>query len=230
MLAEIDAQRAALLRSVSHDLRTPLATIRAAASDLASGTAFDEATRRELLELVGDESERLDRLVSNLLSLSRIESGTLRPERQAIALDELVGDVLRRLGRLFRQVRLDVDVPPDLPFVDGDHSQLDQLLTNLLENAARYAPAGSAVHVVAAGRDGTVELRVIDEGIGVPDHERLRIFEPFRRGEGSRSSGIGLATCKAIADAHGGAIRVERTPGGGATFVVTLPVRHAAAR
>lgn len=225
VLTEIDAQRAALLRSVSHDLRTPLAAIRAAASDLRGGTTFDDATRAELLDLIGDESERLDRLVANLLSLSRIEAGALRPERQAVALDELVAETVRRLSRLFRQVRLQVEIPPELPLVDADYSQLDQLVTNLLENASRYAPAGSTVRITASGGGASVELRVADEGIGVPDHERERIFEPFRRGEGSRSSGIGLATCRAIVDAHGGSIAVERTPGGGATFVVTLPTR-----
>jgi two-component system sensor histidine kinase KdpD len=225
VLAEIDVQRAALLRSVSHDLRSPLATIRAAASDLMDGATFDDATRAELLDLIGGESERLDRLVANLLALSRIEAGALRPDRQAVALDELVAETVRRLSRLFRQVRIQVEVPEDLPLVDADYSQLDQLLTNLLENASRYAPPRSSVRIAARAVDGdrSVELRVADDGIGVPDHERDRIFEPFRRGEGSRSSGIGLATCRAIVDAHGGTICVERTPGGGATFVVTLP-------
>jgi two-component system sensor histidine kinase KdpD len=165
--------------------------------------------------------------VANLLALSRIEAGALRPDRQAVALDELVAETVRRLSRLFRQVRIQVEVPEDLPLVDADYSQLDQLLTNLLENASRYAPPRSSVRIAARAVDGdrSVELRVADDGIGVPDHERDRIFEPFRRGEGSRSSGIGLATCRAIVDAHGGTNCVERTPGGGATFVVTLPAR-----
>jgi two-component system sensor histidine kinase KdpD len=226
VLERVDEQRAALLRSVSHDLRTPLASIRAVASDLRDGTAYDEETRIELLATVCEEAERLDRIVANLLSLSRIEAGALTPDRQAVALDELVADRVRRLGALFRQTRLQVDVPPDLPLVDGDYTQLDQVVTNLMENAARHAPPASIVRVGAEERNGVVELRVADEGIGVPDWERLRIFEPFRKGEGSRSSGVGLAICKAIVEAHGGTIDVERTVGGGATFVVALPVRE----
>ena len=173
-----------------------------------------------------DEAERLDRIVANLLSLSRIEAGALTPDRQAVALDELVADRVRRLGGLFRQVRIQVDIPPELPLVDGDYTQLDQVVTNLLENAARHAPPASLVRVTAEARNGMVELRVADEGIGVPDWERRRIFEPFRKGEGSRSSGVGLAICKAIVEAHGGTIDVDRTVGGGATFVVCLPMRE----
>jgi K+-sensing histidine kinase KdpD len=226
VLERVDEQRAALLRSVSHDLRTPLASIRAVASDLRDGAAYDEATRTELLDTVCSEAERLDRIVGNLLSLSRIEAGALKPDRQAVAVDELVADRVRRLGGLFRQVRVQVDIPADLPLVDGDYTQLDQVVTNLLENAARHAPPASLVRVIASQRDEMVELRVADEGIGVPDWERRRIFEAFRKGEGSRSSGVGLAICKAIVEAHGGTIDVERTPGGGATFAVTWPVRR----
>jgi two-component system sensor histidine kinase KdpD len=222
----VDEQRSALLRSVSHDLRTPLASIRAVASDLRDGVVYDEDTRTELLATVCDEAERLDRIVANLLSLSRIEAGALTPDRQAVALDELVADRMRRLGALFRQARVQVDVPPELALVDGDYTQLDQVVTNLLENAARHAPPASLVRVSASERNGMVELRVADEGIGVPDWERRRIFEPFRKGEGSRSSGVGLAICKAIVEAHDGTIDVDRTPGGGATFVVRLPVRE----
>jgi two-component system sensor histidine kinase KdpD len=211
---------------VSHDLRSPLATIRAVAGDLRDGVAYDDATRTELLGSVCDEAERLDRLVGNLLSLSRIESGALRPERQAVDVDELVSTRLAALRRLFPRARIQVDVPPDLPLVDGDYSQLDQVFTNLLENASRYAPPGSTVRISARRAGRMVELRVADEGIGIPEHERQRVFEPFRRGEGSRSSGVGLAICKAIVEAHGGTIAVERTGGGGgATFTCTFPMR-----
>ncbi|MCU1449545.1 MAG: kdpD [Acidimicrobiales bacterium] len=225
VLERLDEQRAALMRSVSHDLRTPLASIRAVASDLRDGGVYDEPTRKELLDTVCEEAERLDRIVANILSLSRIETGALTPDRQAVAVDELVADRVRRLSGLFRQVRVQIEIPADLPLVDGDYTQIDQLVTNLLENAARYAPPGSLVRVSASAREAFVELRVADEGIGVPDWERRRIFEPFRTGEGSRSSGVGLAICKAIVEAHGGTIDVDRTPGGGATFVVTLPIR-----
>lgn len=226
LLERVDEQRAALLRSVSQDLRTPLATIRAVATDLRDGAAHDAETRRELLDAVCDEAERLDRLVANLLSMSRIEAGALRPERQAVDVDELVADRVRHLAPLFRRVRVQAEVPPDLPLVDGDYSQLGQVVTNLLENAARHAPPGSTVRVGARSFGSRVEVRVADEGIGVPDYQAAALFEPFRRGEGSASSGVGLAICKAVVEAHGGTIGVERTPGGGATFAFTLPVHH----
>jgi len=226
VLEDVDEQRSALLRSVSHDLRTPLATIRAVAGDLRDGVVYDETTRTELLATVCDEAERLDRLVANLLSLSRIEAGALRPDRQAVPFDELVADRVRRLARMFRQVRVDVSLPADRCVVDGDYSQLDQVVTNLLENAARHAPQGSTVRLDGARRGNMLEVRVSDEGSGVAEWERDRVFEPFRRGEGSTSSGVGLAICRAIVEGHDGRISIERTSGGGATFVFTLPLRE----
>lgn len=226
VLEQVDQQRSALLRSVSHDLRTPLATIRAVTSDLGGDADYDEATKQELLALVGDEAERLDRIVANLLDLSRIEAGALRPERQAVALDELVAERVRQLSRLFRQVRVQVDLPADLPLVDADYTQIGQVVTNLLENAARHAPPRSTVRIGGRDRGGLVEMTVADEGLGVPRFDRERIFEPFRRGEGSASSGVGLAICRAIVEAHGGTIDVEPAPGGGARFCFTLPVRR----
>ena len=235
VLEQVDDQRAALLRSVSHDLRTPLATIRAVTSDLRSGTAYDPAAREELLDLVGDEAERLDRIVANLLSLSRIEAGALQPDRQAVVLEELVAERVRRLRRLLTQVRLQVDVPADLPLVNADYTQLDQVLTNLLENAARHAPPRSTVRVGARAKGDMVEVWVSDEGPGVAGFDRERIFQPFRRSErttsgGSGSSGIGLAICKAVVEAHGGTIEVSDAPAGGARFAFTMPVKDTGRR
>lgn len=226
VLERVDEQRAALLRSVSHDLRSPLATIGAVVSDLLDGTAYDEATRADLLGLVADEVERLDRLVANLLNMSRIEAGALQPDRQAVVVEELVGETVKRVRRLFVHRRLQVDLPAELPLVDGDYTQLTQVLTNLLENAARHAPLGSTVRVGAREANELVELWVDDEGPGIPPFERQRIFEPFRRGEGSTSSGVGLAICKGIVEAHGGRIEVTQAPTGGARFCVSVPRRH----
>jgi two-component system sensor histidine kinase KdpD len=225
VLERIDEERAALLRSVSHDLRTPLATIRAVVSDLLGGAPYDQATRDELLVLVGDEAERLDRLVANLLNLSRIEAGALRPDRQAVAVDELVAHTVKRLDRLFSQVRVQVELPRDLPLVNGDYTQLEQVMSNLLENAARHTVPGSTVCIAARETTEGIEIWVDDEGFGIPPFERQRVFEPFRRGEGSSSSGIGLAICKAIVEAHGGAIVADAAPGGGARFRFTVPKR-----
>lgn len=225
VLERIDEQRTALLRSVSHDLRTPLATVRAVVSDLLGGAPYDDATRAELLGLVADEVERLDRLVANLLNLSRIEAGALRPDRQAVAMEELLAHTVKRLDRLFAHRRVQLELP-ELPLVDGDYSQLDQVVSNLLENAARHAPQGSTVRIGGKESGNCVEIWVDDEGPGIPAFERRRIFEPFRRGEGSSSSGIGLAICKAIIEVHGGRIQAEGAPGGGARLRFSVPKDH----
>jgi K+-sensing histidine kinase KdpD len=226
LLEQVDEQRSALLRSVSHDLRTPLASIRAVASDLRAGAAHTESTREELLDVVCDEAERLDRIVSNLLNLSRIEAGALQPDRQAVAFDELVGDLVKRLGRLFVDVRLEVSLADQLPLVDVDYVQVDQVLTNLLENAVRHSPPGSTVRLSAERADDIVAVVVTDEGPGIDPDDRGRIFEPFRTAAGSASTGVGLAICKAIVEAHGGVIGADNNTDGGARFEFTLPVRR----
>ncbi len=225
VLKRVDEQRTALLRSVSHDLRTPLAGIRAVGSDLLSGVDYDEATRKELLTMVVEEAERLDRLVANLLSLSRIEAGALEPERRTLAVDDLFDDVLHRLTGLLAGRRIQVEIPDDLPLVRGDYTQLQQVVTNLLENASRHAPLGSIILVGAQSRADRVEVWVDDQGEGVPHFERERIFEPFRTVEGrSSTNGIGLAICKAIVEAHDGRITVDRSPAGGASFRFSVPM------
>src|SRR5687768_2037442 len=179
VLEQVDEQRAALLRSVSHDLRTPLSTIRAVTSDLRAGAAYSDDTRDELLDLVIDEAERLDRIVANLLSLSRIEAGALQPELQAVDLEELVVDTVRRLGRLLQRSHVELDFAADLPLADADYSQLDQVITNLLENAARHA-SGSTVRVGGRVRgDGMLAVFVENEGPGIPVGDRAHVFEPF---------------------------------------------------
>lgn len=225
VLEKVDEQRAALLRSVSHDLRTPLATVRAVVSDLLGGAPYDDATQAELLTLVAEETERLDRLVANLLSLSRIEAGALHPECQAVAMEELVTHTVKRLDRLFDNCQVRIELPGDLPLVDGDHTLLEQVVSNLLENAARHAPPGSKVRVGGREAPKGVEIWVDDDGAGIAGSDRQRIFEPFRRGEGSSSSGIGLAICKAIVEAHGGRITAHGAPSGGARLWFSLPTR-----
>src|SRR4051794_24206969 len=190
LLERIDDERRALLRSVSHDLRTPLAAIRAATSDMRDGIGYDDATRDELLDIVGDEAERLDRLVANLLSLSRIEAGALQPDRQAVALDELLGERVRRLKRLLRGRRILLDVPFALPLADVDHMLVDQVVTNLLENAVPHSPDDSSIRVRARARDGSIEVSVADAGPGIDPAVRPCLFEPFQRGEGGGTSGV----------------------------------------
>jgi two-component system sensor histidine kinase KdpD len=227
-LERFEEQRSALLRAVSHDLRTPLSAIRAVASDLRDGVVYDDPTRIELLDTVCDEADRLDRLVANLLSMGRIEAGVFEANLQAVDLRELVEDRAKRLSPLLKHVRVRYDLPDDLPLVHGDYGQLEQLLTNLLSNAARHAPNESDVWVLARSKEDdadtcVVQVEVSDQGEGIDPQDRERVFEPFQVGKGSRSTGIGLAICRAIVEAHGGRIWIERTFGGGATFVFTLP-------
>ena len=226
LLRRIDEQRSALLRSVSHDLRTPLASIRAAASDLRAGAIYPDDVRDELLEMVCDEAERLDRLVANLLSMSRVEAGALRPDRQAVALSDLVTHSIERLSRALGDVKVEVCFPADLPLVDADYVQLDQVVTNLLENAARHSPDGSTVRVAGRQIGQTVEVTLVDQGSGIGAQAAAHLFEPFWTGGSSGTTGVGLAICKAIVEAHDGAIHADNAPGGGARFTFTLPVRH----
>lgn len=226
--AAADLQRSALLRSVTHDLRAPLAAIRAIAADLRDGVAYDEATRHDLLQTVCDEVDRLDRLVGNLLTMSRLDAAALDPVLGAVDLAELVAHRLDALAPLLAGHEVVVDVPADLPLVTADFAQLAQVLTNLLANAARHAPAGTPLAVVARAEGDVVRLAVVDHGPGFPIDGRDELFGPFRRGAGSRSTGLGLAICRGIVAAHGGAIGVDDTPGGGATVWCTVPVHRPA--
>ena len=226
-LQETDRLRTALLNSVSHDLRTPLASIKASASSLLDREVrWSDAERDEFLATINTEADRLTRLVHNLLYMSRIEAGALDPRLVESSLAEAVGPVVRRARAASRQ-RVDVDVPDELPPVLVDQVRLDQVLTNLLDNARTYA-AASPIQVVARRAGDAVELRVVDHGPGIPGPERERVFDQFYRlkGGGRRpeGTGMGLAICRGIVQAHGGSLRVETTPGGGASFVLTLPV------
>jgi two-component system, OmpR family, sensor histidine kinase KdpD len=225
-LQETDRLRTALLNSVSHDLRTPLASIKASASSLLDHEVrWDDAEREEFLATINTEADRLTRLVHNLLDMSRIEAGALDPRLVESSVAEVVGPVVRRARAASRQ-RVEVDVPEELPPVLVDPVRIDQVLTNLLDNARSYA-AASPVQVVARPAGDSVELRVVDHGPGIPDGERERVFDQFYRLKGGRrpeGTGMGLAICRGIVEAHGGTLRVETTPGGGASFVLTLPV------
>ncbi len=223
VVAEVDEARSALLRSVSHDLRTPLATIRAVSTDLQGDTPYDDETRRELLGLVSDEAERLDRLVGNLLSMSRVEAGAFAPDLQAVDVRELLDATVARLRRVVREHRVEVDVAAAVPLLRADYTQLELVITNLLENAVRHATPRSTIRVGARPAGAMVALWVENQGEGVLPTERTRVFEAFHQSRGSRSSGIGLAICKAVVEAHGGTIRVLDVAGGGARFTFTIP-------
>jgi two-component system sensor histidine kinase KdpD len=217
-LQRLDDQRRALLRSVSHDLRTPLAAVHAVATDLRAGTDYDEPTRIALLDVMVDETERLDRLVANLLSMSRIEAGTLQPQLADVDVAELTSTSANRMARLFDAWILTVDVPADLPFVRADPAQLEQVCNNLLENTVEHTPAATHVCLSARAVEGFVEIRVTDDGPGLPADVANRLRE--RRIDASQ--GLGLAICQAVITLHGGALRpIARERG--TCIAVTVP-------
>jgi two-component system sensor histidine kinase KdpD len=217
--AETNQLRAAMFSSVTHDLRTPLASIKAGVTSLLdTAVRHDPAQERELLTTILEETDRLNRLVGNLLDLARIRAGALTPTRQQSAMDEIVEIVLARMRSRLAGHVVTADLPASLPDVWVDPVQLDQVLTNLLENAGRHAPEGSEIQVSVLWMHGAVQVRVADEGPGIPLDERDRVFEAFYRGSSipdTSGSGLGLAIAKAVVVAHGGRIWIEEAPQGG---------------
>jgi two-component system sensor histidine kinase KdpD len=230
--AEASRTRAALFSSVTHDLRTPLASITASASSLLEeGVPFSDEQRRELLRTILEESERLNRLVANLMDLSRLRAGALTPAVESVPLEDLISSVVGRMRPLLAGRDVSVRVREDVPPLAVDVVQMDQVLTNLVENAARFSPAGTPIGFRAARWGNTVEVRVIDRGSGIPEDERPLVFQEFYRKDvnGHRGgTGLGLAIARAIVGAHGGSMWIEDTPGGGATVGFRLPIARGA--
>ncbi|HZN37115.1 MAG TPA: ATP-binding protein, partial [Pirellulaceae bacterium] len=224
---EREQLRSTLLSAVSHDFRTPLAAIAGAGSTLAeSGHALTHETRRELAESIVAETERLNRLIGNLLDMTRLEAGSLQLDRQWHPPGEIVGAVLHRLGGLLEGRQVTVDLPADLPLVYLDELLFHQVLVNLLENAARYTPREAEINLSAGTRGSAFWLEVSDTGPGLPPGDEERVFEKFYRGANVRThtgTGLGLAICRGIVELHGGVIRAANRPGGGAAFRIELP-------
>jgi two-component system sensor histidine kinase KdpD len=225
---EIEAEqlRSSLLSSVSHDLRTPLAVITGSTSTLLQGGAgLGEATRQDLLKTVLEEAERLNRLIRNLLDMTRLESGAVKVKKEWLPLEELVGSALNRLDARLTGREVHVELARDLPLVPCDAVLIEQTLINLLENAAKYS--SGPIDISAAARASEVVVEVADRGPGVAEDQRQRVFEKFQRAGregGPEGVGLGLTICRAIVSAHGGRIWVQNRPGGGASFQFTLPI------
>jgi two-component system sensor histidine kinase KdpD len=229
--------RNSLLSSVSHDLRTPLAAIAGASSSLLENPPSENAaTRQELLQSIVEESRRLARLVDNLLDMTRLESGAVTLNKQWHVLEELVGSARSRLRRELERHVVRVAIPADLPLLFLDGLLIEQVLLNLLENAARYTPTGSQIDFTVRKQGKVVDVRIADNGPGLPSGSEARVFEKFFRGkatataDGRRGAGLGLAICKAIVQAHGGQISAGNRTGGGAEFVIALPCEETAPR
>ncbi len=226
--AEAEQVRSSLLSSVSHDLKTPLASIAGASSSLLEATSLDEATRRMLLETVAQEAARLNRLLENVLQMSKLDAGAIQPQRQWHVVEELVGSALHRTQAELNAHQVELQVPENLPLILVDGLLVEQVLINLLENAARYTPAKTRVRVRAAVDGGQMRISVSDNGPGVRDDLKERVFDKFFRAtplaDGGRGSGLGLAICRAIARIHGGDVTLSASHEGGAEFVLRLPL------
>ncbi|MDW4906593.1 DUF4118 domain-containing protein [Streptomyces sp. ADMS] len=225
-LGEGNRIRTALLAAVSHDLRTPLAGIKASVSSLRSGDVeWSEEDQAELLAAIEEGADRLDHLVGNLLDMSRLQTGTLSPLIREVDLDEVVPMAL--VGIPDPESAVVLDIPETLPMVAVDKGLLERSVANVVENAVKYSPDGEPVAVTASAHADRVEVRIVDRGPGVPDEAKSRIFEPFQRyGDAPRGDGVGLglAVARGFAEAMGGTLNAEDTPGGGLTMVLTIPV------
>ena len=230
VLEESDRLKTSLLSSVSHELRTPLATIKAAVSSLRSETVeWNSEARKELLEAVDEETDHLNQLVENLLNMSRIESGALQPNLQWNSLEEIVASVVKRFSQRAKHLShtIVVDIPDELPLVQVDYVQMEQVFTNLISNSMKYSPENSEICIQAClWRELTIQVQVSNQGPPVPEEHLERIFDKFHRitaADRVTGTGLGLSICKGIIEAHGGQIWAENLPDGFA-FKFTLPL------
>ncbi len=229
---EAERLRNTLLSSVSHDLRTPLTAISGAASTLLESESLDSTTRHELVQSIYDEADRLNRLVRNLLDMTRLEAGTVQVHKEWQLIEEVIGVALARLEKQLADRQVHTDLPSDLPPAPFDAALIEQVLINLLENALKYTPPGSAIDIAAHVAGPELVVAVGDQGSGLPSGDLERIFEKFYRGKryraeasgSERGTGLGLTICRGIIQAHGGRIWAENRPEGGAIFRFSLPL------
>jgi PAS domain S-box-containing protein len=231
-LREVENLRSAFLSMLGHELQTPLAIIKGYTSTLARSDAkWNKKTLREGLQVIEEECDRLSKLVNRLLLASRIESRTVTLKKEPIQLSAMANKVVRRLESVTSIHRFEVDFAEDFPEVYADPDRMEEVLTNLVDNAIKYSPKGGRIAVTGRARGDSVEVAVTDEGIGIPHRELGRVFERFRRGENGqvqkvRGMGLGLYICKSIIEAHGGKIDVSSEAGKGSRFTLTLPLKR----
>ncbi len=223
---ETERLRSSLLSSVSHDLRTPLAAITGAASGLIQNNAKLDPAQRELAQIAYEEAERLNRLLGNLLEMTRLESGSVRVDKEWQPLEEVIGSALARMDAALGDRPLQTHLPDDLPLVPIDSILIELVLVNLLENAVKYTPDDASIEVSAYAEPQQIIVEIADHGAGIPAGEEERIFEKFYRSRPTATGGVGLGLtiCRAIIEAHGGQIWADNRPDGGAVFHFTLPL------
>jgi two-component system, OmpR family, sensor histidine kinase KdpD len=222
-LAATDRLRTAVLRAVSHDLRTPLASMKASATSLLQGDVdWTDEERKEFLTTIDEEIDRLDRLVANLLDASRLQAGALEPDVEAVAIDDVLPAAIASISDV--PAPLQITVPEHLPLVRADPGLLERAVANVVANALAHSPVGAPVEIVASERSGWVDVRIIDHGPGVSPEQRAQMFEPFQRfADHGAGVGLGLSVARGMVDAMGGRLDVADTPGGGLTMSFSLP-------
>jgi len=232
VLRETERLRSALLTSISHDLRTPLASVLAALSSLRREDGEqDPEARQELLETAQEEAERLNRFVGNLLDITRLEGDALVVKRDMVDLADVVGSAMRRVRKLLAGRSVKIDIADDLPMVRLDFVLFEQVLFNLLDNAAKYSPPASTVSIRAIRSGDSIALQIADEGSGIPAQDLERVFDKFYRLKSSdrqrAGTGLGLAICRGFIEAQGGTIGASNRKGQpGTVFTITLPLEH----
>lgn len=225
LLEETDRWRRALLGSVSHDLRTPLSSIKAAASDLNNGTlVLTDSQKKELLDTIVTQTDRLTRLVVNLLDMTRIEAGVLQPSVQIVEVIELIDEAKSSLGDALPSGRIRIEAPSDEVYIAADHILIAQVIANLLDNAIRYTSPADEILISISPTTTNVTISISDSGPGVPKDKVDQIFEMFQKDSSGGRAGLGLAIAKAFVNAHGGVLSVSESRTGGARFSFSLPV------
>jgi two-component system sensor histidine kinase KdpD len=227
LLQATEKLQTALLNSISHDLRTPLVSITGTLSSLAEGgPALDDEGRRSLIETARGEADRLNRLVGNLLNMTRLEAGAMRISYQPCDVQDVIGAALEHLGDRLGVRPVEIDIPDDLPLIPMDFALIAQTLVNLLDNALKYSPPETPIAVEARITGDYLEIKVADQGIGIPPEDLQRVFDKFyrvQRPESVTGTGLGLAICKGIVEAHGGSISASNRLEGGTLITMTLP-------
>jgi two-component system sensor histidine kinase KdpD len=231
---ETEKLQTALLNSISHDLRTPLVSITGAISILREQRAhLDEATVQGLLDTAGEEADRLNRLVGNLLNMSRIEAGAMRVLMEPVDVQDLIGSALEQIADRVRERKISVNIPASLPLVPMDFVLMVQVLGNVIDNAVKYSPAESPIEIQAQTGGEFLEIEVADRGEGIPRADLERIFEKFyrvQRPEQVGGTGLGLSICKGILEAHHGSIAAKNRPGGGTVITLKIPLEPGSMR
>lgn len=231
LLAATERLQSALLNSISHDLRTPLVSITGVLSSLEDEeTPLEPQARRTLIETAREEAERLNRLVGNLLNMTRIEAGAIRIAWELEDVQDVIGSALEQLKSHVEGRQIRIDVPSDLPFVPMDVVLIVQVLVNVIDNALKYSPSDKPIDIRAWMAEGEVAIQVADRGIGIPSEDLGRVFDKFhrvQRPDNVTGTGLGLSISKGLVEAHGGRIWAENRPGGGTVFILTLPAERA---